>query len=410
LFAQPFTSSPPTPDNLFGGNPSTHPCGSEDPFETGVDIESGGKAYGYPNLVCSTSRHLKDDLDPGHGHGSFADQYDNGNMDKPCWDRTLMHINPDCYAYVPISDAQPYFDIATNYGFANYMFQTNQGPSFPAHQFIFSGTSAPVPHHTGFDYDWFASENPDGVPFAGSHTGCTAHTTQPNEFAILMDHTGFEQTSGYCSTHVGSPYCLTPCYEHADSPYTNGTLADLLENQTPPITWKYYTPEMVHPSGDIESGLWAAPIAIRHLCGEKNLNSGKCDGLLPGGTHYNNMRYETDTNPYPIIDDVDVTKKCQLAAVSWVIPDKLWSDHAGAGENNGSGPAYVANIVNAIGNSSCKNPDGTSYWDTTAIFITWDDWGGWFDHVPPFQVKGPNCLEWGCNYVYGFRVPLLLGK
>jgi len=31
-----------TPDNLFGGNPSTRPCGTEDPFETGVDIESGG--------------------------------------------------------------------------------------------------------------------------------------------------------------------------------------------------------------------------------------------------------------------------------------------------------------------------------------------------------------------------------
>lgn len=37
-----------------------------------------------------------------------------------------------------------YFHIASQYGFANWMFQTNQGPSFPAHQFLFSGSSAPI--------------------------------------------------------------------------------------------------------------------------------------------------------------------------------------------------------------------------------------------------------------------------
>ena len=37
----------------------------------------------------------------------------------------------------------PYLELATQYGWANYMFQTNQGPSFPAHQFVFGGTSAP---------------------------------------------------------------------------------------------------------------------------------------------------------------------------------------------------------------------------------------------------------------------------
>ncbi len=55
----------------------------------------------------------------------------------------------------------PYFNIAANYGFANWMFQTNQGPSFPAHQFLFSGTSAPdeKSDSQGF-YQWFAAENP----------------------------------------------------------------------------------------------------------------------------------------------------------------------------------------------------------------------------------------------------------
>ena len=54
----------------------------------------------------------------------------------------------------------PYLTLATQYGWANYMFQTNQGPSFPAHQFIFGGTSAPTAadDHMGI----FASENMKG--------------------------------------------------------------------------------------------------------------------------------------------------------------------------------------------------------------------------------------------------------
>ena len=200
--------------------------------------------------------------------------------------------------------------------------------------------------------------------------------------------------------HYHSGY---PCYEHAPAPYTYGTLPDLLNSQTnPPISWKYYTPEVL-PSGDIASGLWVAPIAIGHLC--KKGSDNKCDGLLPGGQYANNMRYETDQNPYPIMDDIDA---CQLAGVSWAIPDKLWSDHGG--EDDGSGPAYVADIVNAIGTSTCKdriNGQDYTYWQDTVIFIVWDDWGGWFDHVPPFKVGGQS-NGWGASYTYGFRVPLLV--
>ncbi len=73
------------------------------------------------------------------------------------------------------------------------------------------------------------------------------------------------------------------------------------------------------------------------------------------------------------------------------------SDHASI--NNGSGPSWVASIVNAIGNSS--------YWSNTAIIISWDDWGGWYDHVAPPQTLA-NCTQWGCGYIYGFRVPLIV--
>jgi phospholipase C len=70
--------------------------------------------------------------------------------------------------------------------------------------------------------------------------------------------------------------------------------------------------------------------------------------------------------------------------------------------NNGHGPSWVASIVNAIGNSTCK--DGwKSYWDDTAIIIVWDDWGGWYDHVAPKFLAYPQG-----GYQYGFRVPCIV--
>jgi phospholipase C len=83
----------------------------------------------------------------------------------------------------------------------------------------------------------------------------------------------------------------------------------------------------------------------------------------------------------------------QLSQVSWIIPDGTASDHAES--NNGSGPSWVASIVNAIGNSQ--------YWANTAIILTWDDWGGWYDHEPPTILAQPQG-----DYQYGLRVPLVV--
>jgi phospholipase C len=66
----------------------------------------------------------------------------------------------------------------------------------------------------------------------------------------------------------------------------------------------------------------------------------------------------------------------KLPAVAWVVPDYLWSDHPSAGTPYG--PSWVAAVVNAIGASRD--------WKSTAIVVVWDDWGGWYDNVPPPQV------------------------
>jgi phospholipase C len=78
-----------------------------------------------------------------------------------------------------------------------------------------------------------------------------------------------------------------------------------------------------------------------------------------------------------------------LAAVTWVTPDYRDSDHSHSGGTGG--PSWVASVVNAIGQSQ--------FWNTTAIFILWDDWGGWYDHVPPPYADYDGL---------GVRVPLIV--
>jgi phospholipase C len=78
-----------------------------------------------------------------------------------------------------------------------------------------------------------------------------------------------------------------------------------------------------------------------------------------------------------------------LPAITWITPTYTTSDHSGFWSTDG--PAWVASLVNAIGESK--------FWDSTAIFIMWDDWGGWYDSVPPVYEDYDGL---------GFRVPLLI--
>jgi phospholipase C len=103
-----------------------------------------------------------------------------------------------------------------------------------------------------------------------------------------------------------------------------------------------------------------------------------------------------DLRPADVLNDI---ANCNLRNVSWVIPTGANSDHARS--NDGGGPSWVASIVNAIGASTACD-SGAGYWANTAIFITWDDWGGGYDHEPPTILAQPQG-----DYQYGFRVPLI---
>jgi phospholipase C len=338
-----------TPDNLF-----------QDPvlISRGADIASSGKnslgqVIPLAAIDLGTTGSNPQNYDLSHAHAAFVAMYDGGKMDGanliPCSPAAecppTAHPNAQ-FKYVTQADVQPYFALAEQYTFGDRMFQTNEGPSFPAHQFIIAGTSAPTTTSP-----LFAAENP-----ALSPAGCIASALNT---VAMIDAAGSEsaQPAQY------------PCFDHP-------TVTDLLGAQK--VSWRYYAPSA--------GSIWTGPDAITHICGPQTVNG----TLTCTGAEWTANVIIPQTQ---VLTDIANGK---LAQVSWVIPDGKSSDHALS--NDGSGPSWVASIVNAIGNSA--------YWANTAIIITWDDWGGWYDHVPPTVIN--DGASWGSGYVYGFRVPLIV--
>ena len=103
--------------------------------------------------------------------------------------------------------------------------------------------------------------------------------------------------------------------------------------------------------------------------------------------------YETGQQDH-ILDHEDFTRAAlhgTLPSVSWVVPGSQNSEHPGSKRGIRAGMAHVTRIVNAV----MEGPQ----WSSSAIFLTWDDWGGFYDHVVP-----PMVDENG----YGLRVPGLV--
>lgn len=144
---------------------------------------------------------------------------------------------------------------------------------------------------------------------------------------------------------TGPAFWGYPCYDINSLPQ---------ELQTAGLTWKYYSQE----------NIWNAPVNIQSIY--KSGNDVK--------------------NPNLFVKDVTAGK---MATVSWVTPPSNASDHPPTLLN--AGQDFVTTVINTIMSSS--------YWNNTAIFVTWDDWGGYYDHVTPPQVDGVGL---------GPRVPLLV--
>jgi phospholipase C len=110
---------------------------------------------------------------------------------------------------------------------------------------------------------------------------------------------------------------------------------------------------------------------------------------LPGFTDLHETRQQDHILDYTDFDRA--AERGTLPAVSWIVPGNGVSEHPQSGRGVSAGMAHVTRMVNTVMRSSL--------WDSSAIFITWDDWGGFYDHVMP-----PLVDENG----YGLRVPGLL--
>jgi phospholipase C len=249
-----------------------------------------------------------------HTHDQFLEDYDGGAMDgfdeeivryrsrcrdphnKPtCWllrDMT-SESTPTAYGFVPPSEIKPYWMMAENYALGDQMFASNNGPSYPSHQYMIAGQAATV------------VENPHGGLW-----GCDASlstttlmlaygTTQPPFFPPA---TGIE---------LPGP---APCFEYP-------TMATLLDNSG--ITWSYYATAL-----GTRSYRWSAFDAIEPV-------------------RYSELWDTNVKSPETrILSDIATGR---LPQVAWVTPSYENSDHAGS--RSLSGPDWVASIVNAIGQS-----------------------------------------------------------
>jgi len=377
-----------SPDNLFYALCDSNPC-STNPNNTQYNIQTSNwlDQSSPTGFTQPTRAPLNNGYDPAHNHQAWIKQCNPAGTAILCTPSVLPPTScqmngasctsPKHGAYIFVDNStgilNPYLALATSYGWANYMFQTNQGLSFPAHQFIFGGSSA-----------LSAADDASGFFISGNFpigSGCYAQDGQattlvgPNgkDIAFRIDHA------------AGKTVCIPP-----QSMGGRNTMADLLDGAN--LTWTYYS----SPGAGQDKGgsLWTAPNALQAIC-VPDANFQNCTGK--------EWKNHVVINPPQVLSDLGANGgACDLKNVSWVIPAYPNSDHPGASIQ---GPNWVASIVNGLGESRCTdtiNGQSFTYWQDTAVVITWDDWGGFYDHERPTILASPEG-----SYQLGFRVPMI---
>jgi phospholipase C len=244
----------------------------------------------------------------------------------------------DRYAYMQFApgDLPNYWHWASEYVLGDNFFASAQGPSFPNHLYTIAAQSG------------------------------GAHENPPQNEELLREHhqeTGLFKAWGCDSLDTawvnvfdseGIAKKVPPCFDFL-------TEGDLLTEAGLP--WAYYA------ATQWQNGyIWSAYDAVRHIREDEDV---------------------WQSHVFPADDFVEQAKAGLLPPVTWVTPRFELSDHPEYSMCHGEN--WTTQIVNAV----MEGPD----WADTAIFITWDDYGGFYDHVPPPQVD---------DFGFGIRVPLLV--
>lgn len=331
-------------DNLFRGFP-------------GADTVNSGSGHGKTFALKPVP--LEDPNDIEHSHVQFLVDYDAKKMDgfdtelrrfdAKCADR---RNDPKCWIfYTGAYYRQHAYAYVPRTEIAPY-WALAQRFALSDRTFVSSnGPSYPSHQILISGQSAHVVENPHGAPW-----GCDGYASGDYTWKLAYGSTKppyFPATTG---VETLGPF---PCF-------SNRSIADVLDAAG--VSWTYYA-----PSFGQQGYIWSP-----------------FDALWP-------VRFGADwsrnvASPESrIFDDI---ASGTLAQVVWVAPSWINSDHAGSYGNYG--PDWVGDVVNAIGESP--------YWNDTAILLLWDDWGGWYDHVPPPQIADKQT---GAYEGLGFRVPLI---
>jgi phospholipase C len=244
----------------------------------------------------------------------------------------------DRFAYTQYhpEDLPNYWHWAERFVLGDRFFASAHGPSFPNHLYTIAAQSGGAHENPILPLDLLRERHRETGLFKA--WGCDS----------------LEEAYVPVEDREGNVKNVPPCFDLL-------TEADLLMEAG--IPWAYYS------ATNVQNGyLWSAYDAIRHIREDPEI---------------------WQSHVFPVDDFVAHVEDGLLAPVTWVTPRFELSEHPEYSFCHGEN--WTTEIVNALMESPM--------WKDTAIFITWDDYGGFYDHVPPPQVDG---------FGFGIRVPLLV--
>ena len=248
---------------------------------------------------------------------------------------SLTPKHPDVMGYKTAHDIPNYWTYARRYVLQDHMFQSDLSWSMPQHLFLVSGWSARCAQR-------------------GNPMSCKPAIQDPGS------------PPGEPQNTTGA----TPDYAWTDLTYL------LHKNH---VSWQYFVFKGAQPD--------CADNAM--LCKAVGQDA-KTPGIWNPLPYFDTVRQDRQgENIEPFNDFLHEAKQGTLPAVSWLTPAQSVSEHPPGLVSRGQ--AYVTSVINAV----MRSKD----WSSTAIFLTWDDWGGFYDHVKPPTVDGQG---------YGLRVPGLV--
>jgi phospholipase C len=279
------------------------------------------------------------DIDGGKMDGFIAQE--RGGLLSACAnvnDPACAQTNllPDVMGYHDSQEIPNYWTYALNFVLQDHMFEPNASWSLPEHLFMVSEWSARC-----------SSSDP---------MSCTNNLQNPQ---------GFPTSPKQLNTPVPRPN-----YAWTDLTY-------LMHQKG--VSWGYYVAEGTQPDCDDDA----------MFCTPKPQNAGTPQiwNPLP---YFETVKQDGQLgNIQKISSFMDAAKNGTLPQVAWVIPNGQESEHPPALVSVGQ--SYVTGLINTI----MQGPE----WKSTAIFLAWDDWGGFYDHVVPPVIDQNG---------YGLRVPGLV--